>query len=73
MKLKVYKKPYRQYKDKAIEIFQEHGMLRMQEYCVVSQLELAAVYSLVLEEIEDEELKVCLQNVIDFYDCEVIE
>lgn len=73
IKIKVKLSPYRKYKEKAIEVYKEHGFRRMNEYCVVSTLHLVAMYSLVLESIESEEIQEALGELIDFYNCEVIE
>lgn len=73
VKLKFYLAPYRKYKEKAIEIYKDHGIDRMQEFCVVSQLELPSVYTLVLEDVEDKDLEDRLQTLIEFYDCEIME
>jgi len=71
VKVKVKINPYRKYKEKALEVYHEHGFRRMQEYCVVSTLHLVAMYTLVLEDIESEEIQQALDELTEFYGCEV--
>jgi len=73
LKIKVYKKDFRSYEEKAIETYNTKGMKGLQEFCVCSQLNLTAIYSILLETIEDKEMKTKLDNLIIFYNYEVVE
>lgn len=73
IKVKVELAPFRKYKDKCIEVYEKHGFRRMQEYCVVSGIHLVAMYTIVLESIESEEMQESLDELIEFYNCEVVE
>lgn len=72
MKIKVYKKDFRKYAEKAMETYNAKGMKGLQEFCVCSQLNLTAMYSILLETVEDEEIETKLKDLIVFYNYEVV-
>ena len=72
MKIKIYLKDFRRYKEPSLEKFNKDGLKGLQEYCVCSGLNLVAMYSLLLEEVEDEEMETKRDCLVKFYNYEVV-
>lgn len=73
MKIKVYLSEYRRYTDKALEVYRKDGINKLQEYCVCSALNLTAIYSIILENVEDSELEQRRDELLEFYNSEVVK
>ena len=73
MKIKIHLSEFRRYKEKAIAKYKKDGLNRLQEYCVCSGLNLPAVYTLILEELEDAALEAKRDNLVEFYDYRLVE
>lgn len=73
MKIKVYLKDFRRYKDKALEKYNKDGLSGLQEYCVCSGLNLPAIYTIMLEEVEDEEMVKKRDDLVSFYNYDIVE
>lgn len=73
MKIKVYKNDFRRYTDKALEAYQEKGLNGLQEFCVCSQLNIVAMYSILLETIEDDTMVKKRDDLLKFYNYDVVE
>lgn len=73
MKIKVHKSTQRMYTDKVLEVYNEKGMSGVQEYCVCSMLNLPLMYAILLEQIEDKDMLKKMNDLIKFYNYEVVE
>ena len=61
------------YTDKVLEVYNEKGMSGVQEYCVCSMLNLPLMYAILLEQIEDKDMLKKMNDLIKFYNYEVVE
>lgn len=68
MKIKVHLSEFRRYTEKATEVFQQKKLKGLQEYCVGAGLNLSAIYTIILESIEDEELLKKRDMLVTYYD-----
>jgi len=73
VKIKVHKSTQRMYTDKVLEVYNEKGMSGVQEYCVCSMLNLPLMYAILLEQIEDKDMLKKMNDLIKFYNYEVVE
>lgn len=56
-----------------MEVYEEKGMSGVQEYCVCSMLNLPLMYSILLEQVEDEEMLKKRDDLVKFYNYQVEE
>jgi hypothetical protein len=73
VKIKVKLSEYRMYADKALEVYQKDGLDKLQEYCVCSSLNLSAIYTILLEHVQDEEMEQKRDELLVFYNSEITE
>lgn len=73
MKIKIYLDEFRRFADKATEVYEKDGMYKLQEYCVCSGLNLVAIYTIVNEKANSQELADNIERLIEFYNFEVQE
>lgn len=53
--------------------YEKDGIEGAQMYCVVSFIPMAVAYAYLLKTYDDDNLRKCLDNVINFYKCEVVD
>jgi len=56
-----------------VKAYEKKGLEGVQMYCVVSFIPVAVAYTYLLRTHKDEKMKECLEGVIKFYKCEVID
>jgi hypothetical protein len=71
--IKIYISEVLRYEQKALEVYLEKGMDGVQMFCVCSNINLIAVYSMLLNTIKDDIMVEKVNSLIEFYNVEVVK